>query len=71
VPEHLVSRVISFDFLVSTGSLPLGMAIIGPIAAGAGLRETMIVASALGATLAVIYALTGARMTRAASGESF
>src|SRR4051794_1915527 len=71
VPEHLVSRVISFDFLVSTGSLPLGMAIIGPIAAGAGLRETMIVASALGATLAVIYALTGARMTRAATGESF
>jgi len=70
VPEHLVSRVISFDFLVSVGSLPLGLALIGPIAEAAGLRRTMVVASVVAASLAVIYALTGARMPRPASGES-
>src|SRR3954470_2489435 len=70
VPEHLVSRVISFDFMFSVGSLPLGLAIVGPIAEAAGLRPTMVVASALGATLAVIYALTGARMPGAATGDS-
>jgi MFS family permease len=58
VPEHLVSRVISFDFLTSTGTLPLGMALVAPIAESAGLRPTMIVASALCATLALAYALT-------------
>src|SRR4051794_14684696 len=70
VPEHLVSRVISFDFMFSVGSLPLGLALVGPVAEAAGLRPTMVVASALGATLAVIYALTGARMPGAATGDS-
>src|SRR3954468_22507927 len=59
-PEHLVSRVISFDFLTSTGTLPLGMALVGPIAEGVGLRPTMIVASALCAALALAYALNPA-----------
>ena len=68
VPEDLVSRVISFDFLTSTGSLPIGMAVIGPIAAVAGLRPTMIVASGIGVLLATAYALTPAAARR--SGRS-
>jgi len=60
IPEHLVSRVISFDFLTSTATLPLGMAVIGPIAAAAGLRPTMVTATALCAALAAGYALTPA-----------
>ena len=55
--EHLVSRVISFDFLTSTGTLPLGMAVVGPIAEQAGLRPTMLVASGLCAVPALTYAL--------------
>jgi len=58
MPEHLVSRAISFDLLVSVGSLPLGMALIGPLAEAVGLQETMIGASALVSALAVAYALT-------------
>jgi MFS family permease len=66
VPEHLVSRVISFDFLTSTGSLPIGMALIGPVAAVAGLRPTMLAASGIGVALALAYALTPAAGRRSA-----
>src|SRR4051794_14322685 len=64
VPAHVLSRVISFDFTVSVGSLPLGTALIGPVAEGAGLRPTMIVASAIGATLALTYALSASARSR-------
>jgi MFS family permease len=64
VPEHLVSRVISFDFLTSTGTLPIGMALVGPVAAAAGLRPTMLVATALCAALAAAYAFTPAEDDR-------
>jgi MFS family permease len=58
MPEHLVSRAISFDLLVSTGSLPLGMALIGPLGEAVGVQATMIGASALVCALAGVYALT-------------
>ena len=63
VPEHLLSRVSSFDFFTSAGALPIGMALIGPIADAAGLRRTMIAASVIGAAAAGVYALsTGKRV---------
>jgi MFS family permease len=48
VPPHAVSRVSSYDFSVSLGLMPLGMALAGPIAAAAGLRATLAGLSALG-----------------------
>jgi predicted MFS family arabinose efflux permease len=60
VPEHLLSRVISFDFLTSAGSMPIGMALVGPVAGAVGLEEALIGASALGVLAAAVYAL-GAR----------
>ena len=48
VPPHAVSRVSSYDFTVSLGLMPLGMAVAGPIAAAAGLHATLVGMSALG-----------------------
>jgi predicted MFS family arabinose efflux permease len=61
VPEHLLSRVSSFDWTAAAGSLPIGMALIGPVAAGLGTEATMIGASALGVLATGAYALLRAR----------
>jgi hypothetical protein len=42
VPEELLSRVTAYDWLVSVGLNPLGMALGGPLAAWLGPRPTMI-----------------------------
>jgi MFS family permease len=55
VPEATLSRVVSFDFLSSTGSMPFGMAVIGPIAEAVGLHRTMVAASVVSASLAAAY----------------
>ncbi len=41
VPSHAVSRVSSYDFSVSMGLMPLGMAVSGPLAATFGLHATL------------------------------
>jgi MFS family permease len=66
VPEELLSRVISFDFLTSLGSLPIGMALMGPLAAALGVRATMLGASVIGVALALAYAVTPAAADRSA-----
>ena len=48
VPPAAVSRVSSYDFAVSLGLMPLGMAVAGPIAAAAGVQTTLIAMSAVG-----------------------
>jgi predicted MFS family arabinose efflux permease len=48
VPSHAVSRVSSYDFSVSLGLMPLGMAMSGPIAEWLGLQATLIGMSAIG-----------------------
>jgi hypothetical protein len=55
VPEATLSRVSSFDFLSSTGSMPLGMAVVGPVAEAVGVHATMIAATVLSACLAAAY----------------
>jgi MFS family permease len=66
IPEDLVSRVISFDFVLSVGSLPLGMAAAGPVAGAVGIRVAMVGASAIGVAVALAYALTPAAGRRSA-----
>jgi MFS family permease len=48
VPAHAVSRVSSYDFTVSLGLMPVGMAVAGPIAATAGLHATLVGFGVLG-----------------------
>jgi MFS family permease len=52
VPDHAVSRVTSLDYFASVGSMPFGYALVGPVAAAAGLHETMTAASLIVFTLA-------------------
>ena len=48
IPAHAVSRVSAYDFSVSMGLMPLGMAMAGPIADALGLQATLIGMSAVG-----------------------
>jgi MFS family permease len=55
VPPAAVSRVSSYDFAVSLGLMPLGMAVAGPIAAAAGVQTTLIAMSAVGIAAALAW----------------
>jgi predicted MFS family arabinose efflux permease len=55
VPPAAVSRVSSYDFAVSLGLMPLGMAVAGPIAAAAGVQTTLIAMSAVGMVAALAW----------------
>ena len=48
IPAHAVSRVSAYDFSVSMGLMPLGMAMAGPIANALGLQATLLGMSAVG-----------------------
>ncbi|MFF3448557.1 MFS transporter [Streptomyces sp. NPDC002667] len=41
IPEASLSRVSSYDYLLSTGLMPLGLALVGPVSDAAGLRPTL------------------------------
>jgi MFS family permease len=57
VPQHLLGRVSSLDWLISVGLLPLSFALTGPVSGAIGVRATLIAAGLLGAivTLAALY----------------
>ena len=55
VPARAVSRVSSYDFTVSLGLMPLGMAIAGPVADAVGLHMTLIGMSVAGGAVALIW----------------
>jgi MFS family permease len=57
VPSHAVSRVSAYDFSVSLGLMPLGMAVCGPIAEWLGLQATLIGMSAIGLAGALAWVL--------------
>ncbi len=68
VPNRLLGRVSSLDWLVSIGLVPLSFAITGPIAAAAGVNATLIGAGLIaGATMLVFMALPGTRSPEAPS----
>jgi MFS family permease len=65
VPERAVSRVGSYDLLVSTGLLPVGAVIVGPIADAAGLHHSLRLMSLIGIVVAVaILAVPSVRHLR-------
>jgi MFS family permease len=56
IPDHLLSRVYSYDMLGSFVLIPLGFAVVGPVSDVLGTRETLLLAAGLNlaATLAVL-----------------
>jgi MFS family permease len=65
VPERAVSRVGSYDLLVSVGLLPVGAVVVGPIAEAAGLHSSLYLMSAIGIAVAVaILAVPSVRHLR-------
>jgi hypothetical protein len=51
VPADMLGRVSSLDWLISIGLLPLSFALTGPVSAAVGVRETLVLAGALGAVV--------------------
>lgn len=47
VPEHAMSRISSYDSLVSFICTPLGLAVAGPVAAHIGIAETLLLSGVL------------------------
>jgi transmembrane secretion effector len=62
VPNDLLGRVTSLDWMISIAGVPLSFAIVGPAASAIGARMTLVLAGILGGgiTLAVMF-LPGAR----------
>jgi MFS family permease len=60
VPAGAVARVSSYDFTISVGLMPIGMAVAGPIADALGLQETLLAMSAIGVGSAVLWLVTPA-----------
>ncbi|MFJ5546416.1 MFS transporter [Streptomyces sp. NPDC093225] len=56
VPEHALSRVSSYDYLLSSGLMPLGLALAGPVSQALGMRPTLyaMTAVAVPAALALL-----------------
>jgi MFS family permease len=57
VPAHLLGRVASLDFFVSTSLMPVSMALAGPVSAAIGLRTTFVFAGIVPGVLAIIAIL--------------
>ncbi|GIG62073.1 MFS transporter [Longispora fulva] len=62
IPEGSLSRVTSFDLLVTVGSMPVGMALAGPAADAFGLHPTLAVMTLVGVPSALaLFAVRGVR----------
>jgi hypothetical protein len=71
VPEHALSRISSFDWLGSVALNPVGYALIGPIAAGVGTTEALVVAAALNmATCVGVVLLPSVQAIRARNADA-
>ncbi len=60
VPDHLMSRLSSFDWFGSVALNPLGYALIGPLANVLGVATTLYLAAALNASVSILVALSPA-----------
>jgi hypothetical protein len=58
VPEHLMSRLSSFDWLGSVALNPLGYALVGPLAGVLGVAETLYLAASVNAAVSIVVALS-------------
>ena len=56
VPEHLISRLSSFDWFGSVALNPIGYALVGPISDSIGVASTLYIAAAINAGIALVVA---------------
>ncbi len=71
IPAEVLSRVSAYDWFGSLIFLPLGYAIVGPIASVLGIHAMFIIASAsLIVGIAVILLIPSARQIRASTGAN-
>jgi Transmembrane secretion effector len=56
IPEHLLSRLSSFDWLGSVALNPIGYALVGPLANQIGIAETIYCAAAINAAVTLVVA---------------
>jgi hypothetical protein len=62
IPPGALSRVSSYDYLASTGMIPLGNVVVGGLAAWIGISPTLVVMSVVGISAAgVVVALPSVR----------
>ena len=54
IPPGSLSRVSSYDYLSSTGMIPLGNVVIGALAASVGVYPTLVVMTVVGVTAALV-----------------
>ncbi|BFV60092.1 MFS transporter [Kitasatospora sp. CMC57] len=54
IPEQALSRVSSYDNLLSAGLMPLGLLVAGPVATAVGLRPTLYAMTAIGVPAALL-----------------
>jgi MFS family permease len=55
IPGEALSRVSSFDYLAATILMPVGTAVVGPLAASLGTQETLLGMSAVGIACALCF----------------
>jgi hypothetical protein len=55
VPNELLGRVSSFDWLTSTSLIPLSFALTGPIAGAIGIQQTLAAAGVLGGAIVIAF----------------
>jgi hypothetical protein len=55
VPERLLGRVSSIDWLMTQAGVPLSFALVGPAAAAFGVRPTLVVAGLVGAAIVIAF----------------
>ena len=60
VPARAVARVSSYDFALSVGVMPLGLALAGPLADAFGLHATLVALSGIGVLSALAWLATPA-----------
>jgi hypothetical protein len=74
IPQHALARVTSLDYFSSAGVMPLGFALVGPVAALAGAVPTMVVSGlvvvVLSAAAATVPDIRQLRRGPAAAQES-
>jgi hypothetical protein len=60
IPEHLISRLSSFDWFGSVALNPIGYALIGPLAAGLGVATTLYLAAGLNLAISLVVSASPA-----------
>ena len=70
IPNHLMGRVSSLDWLISIAGLPVSYALTAPVAAALGARTTLVLAGVIGAavTLGALF-LPGMRVVDGALAQ--